>query len=119
MAQLRLSYPEIQARGAEVVVVGPEDAPSFSSYWQRHELPFIGLPDPQHRVADAFGQQRRLLQLGRMPALVIIDRQGQVRFARYGESMRDLVSADELLAAIDQLNQTDGLADPGSPRHPA
>ncbi len=50
MAQLRQEYPEFQARGAEVVVVGPEDAEAFRRYWAKEQLPFIGLPDPSLSV---------------------------------------------------------------------
>ena len=105
MAQLRQRYGEIREREAEVIVVGPESASRFRAFWERHRLPFIGLPDPEHRVLKLYGQEVNLFRLGRMPASVLIDREGQVRYAHYGHSMSDVPSTDELLATLDALNQ--------------
>ena len=68
MAQLRRDYQKFQALDAEVVVVGPEDSKAFRSYWAANQLPFIGLPDPQHTVLKLYGQKVNLFKLGRMPA---------------------------------------------------
>lgn len=105
MAQLRQDYQEFTRRNAEIVVVGPEDARSFAYYWQREQLPFIGLPDPEHQVADLYGQQVKLLKFGRMPALAVVDSLGQIRYRHYGSSMSDIPPNQEILAVLDQLNQ--------------
>ena len=72
MAQLRQHYDAIRERDAEVVIVGPEKPEAFRKYWEQEGLPFVGLPDPDHRVAKLYGQQVRLLKLGRMPAMVVV-----------------------------------------------
>ena len=105
MAQLRQQYEEFAERNAEVVVVGPEDADAFAKYWKAHELPFVGLPDPEHTVLDRYGQEVKVLKLGRMPAQVIVDADGQVRFAHYGHSMSDIPSNEEILELLDRLNE--------------
>lgn len=56
-------------------------------------------------MADLYDQQVKLLKLGRMPALIIIDKSGQIRYRHYGDSMRDIPANDEILALLDQLNQ--------------
>ena len=103
MAQLRQRYPEIVERGAEVVVVGPEDRRAFERYFDNERLPFVGLPDPTHSVLDLFGQQVSIFKLGRMPAQAIVDKQGIVRFVHYGHSMADIPKVDELLGLLDGL----------------
>ena len=105
MAQLRQDADEFVKRNAEIVVVGPEDARAFAEYWQKHDLPFIGLPDPTASVLKLYGQEVNLFKLGRMPAQVIIDRAGVARFVHYGHSMSDIPANDELLAILDTLNQ--------------
>ena len=80
MAQLRQDYARLQALEVEVLVVGPEDAQTFGAYWAKEALPFVGLPDPDHVVADLYGQQVRLLKLGRLPAQMLIDKQGLLRY---------------------------------------
>ena len=105
MAQLRQDYLEFMAREAEIVVVGPEEQGSFARYWQKEALPFVGLPDPEHRVADLYSQQVNLFKLGRLPALILIDKAGQIRHRHYGDSMRDIPANDEILSLLDQFNQ--------------
>ena len=103
MAQLRQEYEKFQTAGAEVVVIGPDDVDAFSDYWAENDLPFIGLPDPKHLVADLYGQETRVLKLGRMPAQVVVDMAGVVRFAHYGRSMSDIPKNEEILNLLTTL----------------
>ena len=88
-----------------VVVVGPEDAEAFRGYWRANDLPFVGLPDPEHSVLKLYGQQIKLFKLGRMPAQVLVDKSGVARFVHYGHSMSDIPSNDEILGLIASLEQ--------------
>ena len=106
MAQLRRAYAEFARRDAEVVVIGPEDARSFAGYWTRmsRELPLVGVPDPEHMVADLYGQETSLVRLGRLPALVLVDKAGLVRYTHHGRLMSDIPSNADILARLDELN---------------
>ena len=105
MAQLRRDYQKFVERGAEVVVVGPEKADKFASYWEKEDLPFVGLPDPKHGVLKLFGQQVKIFKLGRMPAQVLVDRQGVARYVHYGHAMSDIPNNEELLILLGKLNR--------------
>ncbi len=107
MAQLRHDYQEFVERDAAVVVVGPDSAEPFADYWREEDLPFTGLPDPQHTVLKLYGQEVNLFKLGRMPAQVIIDKQGIARFVHYGHSMSDIPPNEEVLAILDRINRTE------------
>ncbi|MBM9538241.1 redoxin domain-containing protein [Desulfobulbus alkaliphilus] len=100
MAQLRQDYERFVEMGAEIVVVGPETAESFRRYWQEEQLPFIGLPDPEQTVLSLYGQEVRLFKLGRMPALMLIDASGLLRFVHYGHSMADIPDNEEILQLL-------------------
>jgi len=104
MAQLRQDYAQFQARQAEVIAVGPEDAQAFAAYWRKNEIPFVGLPDPKSSVLKLYGQEVNLFKLGRMPAQVMVDKQGVARYVHYGHSMSDIPENEELLGLLDQLN---------------
>ncbi len=104
MAQLRQDYSSFVERDAEIIVVGPDSLEAFETYWQRENLPFVGLADPKHIVADQYGQQVKLLKLGRMPALVLIDKTGVARYHHLGDLMSDIVPDAVLLAQLDQIN---------------
>jgi len=86
-------------------VVGPEDSAAFTRYWAKEQLPFVALPDPTHQVADLYGQQVKLLKLGRLPAMLVINQKGQVCYQHYGDSMRDIPPNQEILTVLEQLNQ--------------
>ena len=104
MAQLRQDYHKFMDRDTQIVVVGPEDVDSFEAYWREHNLPFIGLPDPRASVLKLYGQEVNLFKLGRMPAQLIVDKSGTVRFVHYGHSMSDIPENDEVLALLEPLN---------------
>jgi peroxiredoxin Q/BCP len=105
MAQLRRDQAEFARRETTIMVVGPEDAGAFRTYWQEHDLPFIGIPDPRHSVLKLYGQQIKLFKFGRMPAQVVVDKQGVARFVHYGNSMSDIPENNELLALLDKINE--------------
>jgi peroxiredoxin len=105
MAQLRQDYSQFVERGAQVVVVAPEDRATLAQYWEQEQLPFVGLADPDHTVAKLYRQEVNLLKLGRMPALLVVDKEGQVRFQRYGNAMQDIVPNDQVLKLLDKLDR--------------
>ena len=76
----------------------------WKKYWDENNLPFIGLPDPKHCVLKLYGQEIKLFKFGRMPAMVIIDKQGMVRFVHYGHSMSDIPENADVLATLQMLN---------------
>ncbi len=105
MAQLRQDFAEFEKRGTVILVVGPESAEAFTRYFREHDLPFIGLPDPRHTVLKLYGQEIKLFKFGRMPAQLLVDRSGMVRFICYGKDMSDIPTNAEMLALIDELEQ--------------
>ena len=114
MAQLRQDHQQFVDRDAVILVVGPEDRQAFADYWRKEQLPFVGLPDPEHVVADQYGQEVKLLKLGRLPAMMVIDREGQVRNQHYGGSMQDIPNNQDILDLLDQLNHESQIAQQGT-----
>lgn len=100
MAQLRLDYPRFVELDTEILVVGPEDAETFRRFWQQEQLPFIGLPDPKQKIRKLYGQEVRLLKLGRMPALMLIDKAGMLQYVHYGDSMADIPANEAILSLL-------------------
>lgn len=100
MAQLRRDYDLFVKLNTEILVAGPEKPEAFRDYWTKNDLPFVGLPDPEHRVLKLYGQEVKLFKLGRLPAQMLIDRAGKVRFVHYGHSMADIPPNEEILDLI-------------------
>lgn len=104
MAQLCQDYHLFVEQDAEILVIGPEDKETFRAYWKKHDLPFIGLPDPNHSVLKLYGQEVNLYKLGRMPAMVIVDKKGVVRFVHYGHSISDIPDNLDVIHTLIRLN---------------
>ena len=105
MAQLHQDYPKFVKRDAEVIAVGPEGPKAFNAYWHTQKMPFVGIPDPEHKVAKLYGQQVKILKLGRMPALMVIDKKGNIRYRHYGNAMSDIPKNEDILSLLDELNK--------------
>jgi len=104
LARLRDEYEKFTSRGAEILAIGPNSPEAFEQYWRNEKIPFIGLPDADHRVARMYKQEVNLFKLGRMPLNCIVDPKGYIRYAHYGASMQDIPLNIELLHVIDELN---------------
>jgi peroxiredoxin len=102
---LRQDYQQFIDRGVEVIAIGPDKPDEFQRYWTTENLPFIGLSDSKHAVANQYAQEVNLLKLGRMPALFVIDSEGRIRYHHYGHSMSDIPTNEFVLALLDQINQ--------------
>lgn len=106
MAQLRLDFAKFEQVNTTILVVGPENEKAFAKFWQKNDLPFIGLPDPKHSVLKKYGQQIKIFKWGRMPAQALIDKKGVVRYIHYGHSMSDIPKNDELLEILKDINSS-------------
>lgn len=105
LARLRDDYAAFTARDAEILVIGPDGPNAYRRYWSENNLPYIGLPDPKHKVADLYGQEWNLFKLGRVPALLIVDKSGLIRYQHYGNSMKDIPENALVLNELDKINR--------------
>jgi len=101
---MKQDYKEFTSRNATIVVVAPHAAEKVAAYWKKEELPMFGVPDEDGKLADLYGQEWKLLKLGRMPALFVIDRKGVLAFAQYGTSMSDIPKNSEMLKVLDGVS---------------
>lgn len=105
---MRQDYKRFVKLNTKILVVGPENAESFQKYWMKEELPFIGLPDPEHKILKLYGQEASLFKLGRLPAQILVDKSGMLRYVHYGHSMADIPSNKELMKLVKAID-----VDPG------
>ena len=107
MAQLRLDYQQFVENKAEVVAVGPDSQEAFKRFWEQGQIPFIGLADPDHQAAKLYDQEVTLLKFGRVPAQMIIDKTGVVKYAHYASSMSDIPENEDIIQILKQINQNE------------
>ena len=105
MAQLRQDYEQFVNRDTVVIAVGPDSKREFRRYWDKKDIPFIGLADPDHRVAKKYEQEVNFLKFGRIPAQMVIDKNGILQYVHYSNSMSDIPENEEILNKLEELNQ--------------
>ena len=103
MMQLHQDYDSFMEKDTEIVAIGPENSEKFGEYWKENNLSFHGIPDPEHSVLKLYGQEVNLFKLGRMPAQMLVDKEGILRYVHFGHSMKDIPENKEIFELIDSL----------------
>ena len=102
---MRDHYDEFTRRGVEILAIGPNDMNAFKRYWTQEGIPYIGLPDPEHKVALLYRQEVSIFKMGRMPLNGIVDVEGRIRYVHYGANMTDIPDNETFLNVIDEINK--------------
>ncbi len=103
MMQLHRDLAKFNALKINIVAVCPENYQSVVKFSEKTPLDFSLVADNKHVVADQYNQQVNWLKLGRMPAQIILDKNGTKVFQHYANSMADIVENDAVLDAIKTL----------------
>jgi peroxiredoxin len=105
MTQLRQDYAAFEKQDTVILAVGPDSHEDFKRFWQEKDLSFIGLADPDHKVAGLYDQDVKLLKFGRIPAQMLIDKNGVLQFVHYSRSMSDITENETILMKLEEINQ--------------
>ena len=103
MMQLHQDKKEFENKETKIIIAGPEDKNAFEKYFNEHNYDFIGIPDAKSGILKLYGQEINIFKLGRMPAQVLIDKNGIARFVYYGHSMSDIPENEDVLNIIEKL----------------
>jgi peroxiredoxin len=96
-------FKQFTDREAQIVVIAPHEREKVRAYWEKENISFIGIPDPDGKIGKRYGQEWNLMKLGRMPALFIIDQKGIIAFSQYANNMADIPENDKLLQILFSL----------------
>ncbi len=96
---IRDEWSGFKSAGAVVLGVSTDDNVSHRAFAAKHELPFLLLPDGDHKIAGAFGVPVSNGYAKRVT--FVIDKQGKV--AKVFPQVTPSAHSKELLAAIDEL----------------
>lgn len=104
--EFRDNWRAVQAAGAVVLGVSPDDGASHAKFREKFDLPFPLLVDADHAVASAYGAWGRKQLYGRsyfgiLRSTVLIDEHG--RIARVFEKVKPAGHAAEVLQALGEL----------------
>lgn len=101
---MRDRLEEFEQRDATVIAVAPDTVENARRYFEKQELPFACLPDPDRAVFRQYDIKSALVSLGQRPGLFIIDKDGIVRFAYLGWQQWEIPSIDDTLRELDALS---------------
>jgi peroxiredoxin len=126
LRELQMYAGRIRAAGASLVAITPQTAANSRRLIADHDLSFPVLSDPGNAVADRYGLLYRLpdylldlyRQLGvdlrafnddgsgtlPIPARIVVDRQGQIRYAEASADYTRRPEPEELLPVLNSLN---------------
>lgn len=90
-------------RKAKIVIIAPHETEKVKAYWEKENIPYVGIPDPDGKIGKLYGQEWNLIKLGRMPAMFIIDQNGIIAFAQYANNMADIPENRKLFRILDGL----------------
>ena len=103
LGQMKEDIREFMERNAQIVVIAPHEKARVRAYWEKENLPFIGIPDPDGRLAKLYGQEWNLFKLGRMPAMFIVDQKGFIVFSQYARTMADVPENSSLFKVLEKI----------------
>ena len=106
VAQLGRLYPELQAAGAEILVILGDSVERAKRYGTALNVPFPILADPSQAVYHRFGLDKALLVIQRT-ASVVVDRNGRIRYLKRATNpMTWLQESRELLQVVQRLDES-------------
>jgi peroxiredoxin Q/BCP len=86
---LRDRIGEFEERGAQVIAVAPDTLEHAQTFFQKNDIPFPCLADPDRKVFRQYDVKSAMVSLGQRPGLFIIGRDGVVASAYLGSAVGD------------------------------
>ena len=102
---LRRDADAFEARHAVILIIDPDRPDQIQEYWDRAQLPFPGFSDADNLVSSLFRQTADIYRSGRLPSVVLIDRESRIRYRYDGRSAPDIPANETLLAELDRINR--------------
>ncbi len=100
MMQLHQDADKFEEKKIKLIAICPEKIEKVKKFQEEKNLNFDLVSDYDHYLADKYGQETKILKLGRMPAQIIIDKERKIFCKHYASSMRDIIENDEVLKKL-------------------
>ena len=84
-----------------ILVDGPKNASKMEQKYAASK--FAVFYDEKNEVSKILHQEKKILKLGRMPGLIVVDKEGIIQYAYYGDSMKDIPKNETILEILQKL----------------
>lgn len=102
-AHLRRDYEKFEEMDVFIYPILVDTKENAEKLEQKYAKKYAVFYDKTKKVAKMLKQEVKLKKLGRMPGLLIIDKQGIVQYAYYGDSMKDIPENEVLFEVINKI----------------
>ncbi len=90
-------------KNATIIAAGPHKAKKFEKFFKKHNLTFYGIPDTDKKLRNLYKQPFKLSKLGLLPAIVVIGKDGKIKFSYHSNGMADIPKNQVLLDVLGRL----------------
>ena len=104
-AHLRKDYDKFQALDGYLYPILADNEDNAKKMEAKYSRKYPIFFDKKKKVPKMLKQQVRWRKLGRMPGLLIIDKNGIIQYAYYSDNMHDIPENEELLKILKNINQ--------------
>lgn len=101
VGRLRIKYDYFTELDTEIVPILVDklgNAKEMEMKYAKGKFPI--LYDEKNQVAKKLNQQVKILKLGRLPGLLIVDKSGIIRYAYYSDNMKDIPKNADILEIL-------------------
>jgi peroxiredoxin Q/BCP len=102
---LRKEYETFRELNAELFPILVDDKDNAIKMENKYARKYPIYYDEEKTVANMLNQEVKLLKLGRLPALLILDPENVIRYAYYGDSMSDIPENEQLFEILRKINK--------------
>lgn len=102
--KLRDAYEEFQKYNAIIYAILPDNLENAKNFESKFAKIYPIYYDDKKEVNKMLKQEVKTLKFGRMPALLVIDKQGIIKYAYYSDSMDDIPENEELFEVLKNIN---------------
>lgn len=102
--KIRDAYVKFKSYNTEIYAILPDNLENAKNFESTFAETYPIYYDDKKEVNKLLKQEVKPLKMGRMPALLIIDKQGIIKYAYYSDSMDDIPENEELFKILEKLN---------------
>ncbi len=100
MVQLHEDKEKFEEKKIKVIAICPESEEKIKKFLNKQNLDLTFVADPSHSLAKSYNQQVSIFKLGRMPAQILLDKEGKRFFEHYSNSMMDIIKNEQILDLV-------------------
>jgi len=102
---LRKDFEKFEQLDTYIYVILVDGEENAKKMVDEHAKRYPIFYDQTKKVAKLLKQEIKLAKAGRMPALLIVDKQGIIQYAYYGDSMKDIPKNEVVFEILEKINK--------------